>query len=370
MLSKVYEWLRAADLKPDDAMVTSRTKAVEDLEKKIREADNYDLLLGIVTAAVGGCERLGEQSPAFATLLDCVRTQSPAFPSAIAENGLHLRMICCLGLGELLTSNEEQESEADELLAATMLVSGLGLKLKEAGRHLDKVFGELGNVARAKLQRQAVALRERDDLDWDDFDGLKGIAGDQPNFNQKLLKALRGLIQGLQKQHKSDREELEVMWWLYNGYSDRLGKQIKSASPLLAATAIGRELADRVAPPATVGLNELVTQAALRDRPAAQVKAKPIDRIVAELGEAGRKLLVPGAEHVRKFARETGMLLPMSWLCVRLEESQGASGWEAELLSNTALASDRELAPGELAAQFFAERQAQRVYQSLVQVTA
>jgi hypothetical protein len=37
MLSKVYEWLRAADLKPDDAMVTSRTKVVEELEKKIRE---------------------------------------------------------------------------------------------------------------------------------------------------------------------------------------------------------------------------------------------------------------------------------------------------------------------------------------------
>ena len=94
MLSKVFEWLRAADLNPDDGMVSSRTKAVEDLEKRIREAKNYNLLLGTLTAAVGGCERLGEQSPVFGTLLECVRAQQPAFPGGLSENALHLRMLC------------------------------------------------------------------------------------------------------------------------------------------------------------------------------------------------------------------------------------------------------------------------------------
>jgi len=64
------------------------------------------------------------------------------------------------------------------------------------------------------------------------------------------------------------------------------------------------------------------------------------------------------------------MLLPLSWLCLRLQESQGASGWEAELQSKTGLAADHELTPGELAAQVFLERQAQRVYQSIVKATA
>jgi len=44
---------------------------------------------------------------------------------------------------------------------------------------------------------------------------------------------LKGVFQGLQKQHESDREELEVMWWLYNGFSDRLGKQVKATPPHL-----------------------------------------------------------------------------------------------------------------------------------------
>ena len=374
MLSKVFEWLRAADLKPDDTMVNARTKVVEILENEIRESDNFGLLLGTVTAAVGGCERLGEGSPAFAKLLEYVRTQSPAFPSAISENGLHLRIICCLGLGELLVSHDDDddddESDSDELLAATLLVSGLGLKPREAGQHLDRVFEELGKVARIKLQKQAVALRDRVDLDWGDFNALQGIAGDPQNFNQKLLPALKGLIEGLQKQHQSDREELEVMWWLHNGYSERIEKQIRSATPFLAAVAIGCELADRVAAPATIGLNELITHAALRDRTAAQVKAKPIEKIVTELGESGRKLLLPTAEHVRKFVQSTGILCPLSWLSLRLEDSHGASGWEGELQSKTGLASNRELAPGELAAQVFAERQAQRVYQSCVKARA
>lgn len=370
MISKVYEWLRAADLKPDDQMVTTRTKAVEDLERRIREAKDYELLLGTVTAAVGGCERLGDQSPAFATILECVRTQAPAFPSAISENGLHLRMICCLGLGELLSSDEDETSDWDELLSSSLLQAGLGLKLKEAGRHLDQVFEELGDMARANLQKQAVALRERDDLDWNDFDGLAASASDPPTFNQRLLPAVKELIQSLHKQHESDREELEVMWWLHNGYSERLGIQVKSATPHLAAIAVGTELADRIAPPATIGLTGLVAQSAVRDRPTTQLKAKNIGKIVTELGEVGRKLLLPSAENVRKFVRSTGMLLPLSWVCLRLEESQGVGGWEAELQSKTGLASDHEMTPAELAAQVFAERQAQRVYRSLVRATA
>lgn len=74
MIEKVYEWLRAADLKPDDQMVSTRTKAVEALEEKIRDAKDYGLLLGTITAVISGCERLGEQSPAFGTILECVRT--------------------------------------------------------------------------------------------------------------------------------------------------------------------------------------------------------------------------------------------------------------------------------------------------------
>jgi len=130
---------------------------------------------------------LGEQTPAFATILNCVHTQNPAFPSAIAENGLHLRIICCLGLGELLNSAEDETSDRDELLSSSLLVSGLGLKQKEAGRHLDAVFDELGGLARANLQKQAVALREREELDWDDLDALKASVGDPSVFNQKLL---------------------------------------------------------------------------------------------------------------------------------------------------------------------------------------
>jgi hypothetical protein len=370
MLSKVYEWLRAADLKPDDAMVTSRTKAVEDLESKIRESGDYSLLLGTVTVAIGGCERVGEQSPVFTTLLECVRTQSPAFPSAISENGLQLRMICCLGLGELLVADNDDESDQEELMVASLLVSGLGLKPKEAGRHLDNVFDELNSVAEANLQKQAVARRERDELDWDDFNSLKGSISDPPNFNQKLLPTLKKMLENLQKQQESDREELEVMWWLYNGYSDRLGRQVKSVAPHLAAAAIASELGDRVTPPATVGLKDLVTQAAVRDRTAAQLKAQPISKIIAEFGETGRKLLLPSTDNVRDFVRSTGVLFPLTWLCMRIEESNGASGWETELRTKTGLASDHTLSPGELAARIFVERQTQRVYQSLTEGVA
>ena len=91
---------------------------------------------------------------------------------------------------------------------------------------------------------------------------------------------------------------------------------------------------------------------------------------MSELGEAGRELLLPDAEHVRSFARGTGSLLPLTWLCIRLDDCQGASGWEADLQLKAGLTADRQLDPSELAAQVFAERQAQRVYQTRVKGSA
>jgi GTPase-associated system-like protein len=225
-------------------------------------------------------------------------------------------------------------------------------------------------LARANLQKQAVEARDRQELDWEDFDALENETGNPPNFAKQLLPALKELFQGLEQQRKSDREELEVLWWLYNGRSEKLGKQLKGMSAFLAATAIGCELADRITTPATAGLGEMVTQAAVRDRTLASIKPKPIAKIITELGEPGRKLLVPAAEHVRKFTRATGTLLPLTWLCIRLEESHGAAGWETEFLSTTGIKSDQELAPDALAGQVFAERQAQQVYRCLVKGTA
>lgn len=364
MISKVYEWLRAADLNPDDAMVNTRMAAAAELETKIRDPKSYSMLLGAVAASIGGCERIGEQSPTFAAVLECVRKQQPAFPGDLSENGLHLRVLCCIGLGELLASDEDDDGH--ELMVASLLLSGSGLKPKEPGRHLDVVFDELGQLARAKLQQQAIVLRDRTPLNWTEFDALEAIAGDPPTFNQKIVPAIKDLILGLQRGQRADREELDVMWWIYNGYSDHLKKQLKSVPPHLAAAAVGSEVADRIAPPVTVGVSELVAHAAVRDRNTAQAKPKTIDKIVAELGDQGRKFLIPNADHVKRFVQTTGCLAPLSWLCLRLEESQGAAGWETELLAKTGLTANRELTPSELATQVFIERQAQRVYQNRV----
>lgn len=363
MLKKAFEWLRAADLNPDDNMVATRIKAAGDFKDRIRKSKDYGLLVGSICAAVGGCEKLGEHSSAVAIALECVRAQQPAFPGALSENALHLRMVICLGLGELLEQSDE-DSDNYELMAASLLLSGLGVKPKEVGRHLDNVFAELGARARATLQTQAVAVRAQKDLDWKKFNDMEGATGDPAAFLKKLVPLLREMIETLDRRGQCDREELEVMWWLHNGYSDRLGKPIKQASPLLAAAAIGREVADRVKPPSTLGLSELVAQAAVRDRTPFQAKPKTLEKIVRDLG-VGRTLLLPDSESVKRLVRESPPILPLTWLCMRLEESQGASGWEAELAAKTGLVADRELSPSDLAAQVYLERQAQRVYQIL-----
>lgn len=364
MTSRVFRWLRAADLQPDNEMVDTRTKVVETLDARIRASEDYKLLIECITAAVGGCERLGQESLICKTLLECIGEQQPAFDGSLSASGLHLRMLCCLTIGELFSGGVGEELE---LLAASLVLPGIAVKPNEAGRHLNTCFEELGKLAHEELQTQAVKSRERKETNLAPINALKTHFEDPPTFNKHLLPALLGLIKGLDKQREQDREELEVMWWLYNGFSVRLGKLVAFPTPSLqAAMAVGCEIADLVNPPATAGIRELVGAATARDRTSAQLKAKPIAKVLSDLGVIGRELLLPVDLSVGKFVLGAGVLLPLTWLCIRLDDSGGATGWEAEFEAKTGLQAKREFGPAELATQVFMERQAQRTYQLIV----
>lgn len=364
MTSRVFRWLRAADLQPDNEMVDTRTKVVETLGARIRASEDYNLLIECIAAAVGGCERLGQESLICKTLLECIGEQQPAFDGSLSASGLHLRMLCCLTIGELFSGGVGEELE---LLAASLVLAGLGVKPKESGQHLNAIFEELEGLANEELQSQAVESRERKETDMAPFNALKTHFEDPSTFNKNLLPALLGLIKGLEKQREQDQEELEVMWWLYNGFSVRLGKLVASPTPsLLAAMAVGCEIADRVNPPATAGICELVGAATVRNRTSTQLKAKPIAKMLSDLDVTGRELLLPVDVSVREFVRGAGVLLPLTWLCIRLDDSGGATGWEAEFQAKTGLAAKSEFGPAELAIQVFVERQAQRIYKSIV----
>ena len=129
MLKNTYEWLRAADLKPDDQVVANRTQAVQELLTRIKKSEDYELLTQCVAAVVGGFEnRFIAESNTVQTVVDCIRKFQPAFPAALSENGLELRMCCALSVGELFGEADRGTSEHEALIGALLLVAGVGAR--------------------------------------------------------------------------------------------------------------------------------------------------------------------------------------------------------------------------------------------------
>lgn len=361
MLKKTFEWLRVVDPKPDNQAVEGRTKAVSDLVAKLDQAKDHRLLGAFLTGALAGFEgRFEPDSHPVTSVVESIRKFQPAFPSDLSENALDLRVSCLLAVGELLTRNPKKGPQADRVLAASLLLAGSGLRPEEEGKHLRDILSELLAEARKVVQDRAIEARTRHDLDLSQLEGITPD-GDIAAFWKDLLPALLDCFGVVEDRAKADREELEVLWWFYNAFSESFGKPLASLPADVAALACGAEVGGRVLLPPHSGLIEMVADAAARGRKKPEIAARALTSLASAWDEPARKLLNPPDPGSRKFALEFPALLPLSWLSVRMVESRGAAGWEEEFERKTAIPPSREVVIPGLAKQAFRERVAQRL---------
>lgn len=361
MLKKTYEWLRVVHPRPDNEIVEARTKAVTELLGKLDAADDEDLLGALATAAVAGFEgKFDAHSVPVATVVESIRNHQPAFPADLTENALELRITCALALGELVTRAMKKGQQANAVLAASLLIAGSGLRPEERGKHLRAATSELLAAAREAVQTRATEVRERDVFDLRPLEEYNP-PGDLPTFWRQLSPILRDLFAAADKRARSDREELEVLWWFYNSYSEMLEKPLGAVPADVAALACGAEVGRRVLLPPHAGVAEMVAGAVVRDRKKPELAAKPLAKLVSGWDEAARKVLLPTVSSARQFATDFPALLPLTWLSVRLDESHGASGWEDEFGRRASIPAESEAGPGALARQAFWEQVTQRL---------
>lgn len=361
MLKKVFEWLRVVHPKPDSATVEARTKAASDLLTTLDEAKDYELLIAVTSAVVAGFEgQFDSHSIPVQTVVEAIRKYQAAFPSDLSENALELRVTCAIALGELLTRDNRSE-EQSPLLAACLLLSGEGVRPAEKRKHLRGVLNELVAEAEKLLEQEAASVRQPAPFDVTRIEKL-APQGDVATFWRELQPALRDCLRALDQRTRSDREELEVLWWLYNGYSTVLGKPLAELPADVAALACGSEVGARVLLPPVPGVAPMVADGAGRGRKKPELAAKKLAKLAAGWDAPVRQLLVPEEKASADLARTAPPLLPLTWLTMRLEESDGAAGWEKEFSRKTGLSPELELTPPALAAQVFREKVAQRIY--------
>lgn len=362
MLSKTYEWLRIVYAKPDDEVVRKRQLACRDLIKGIDDAEDTNLLIECVAGVINGFESgFTKDSEAVSTIISSIIEHQPAFTSDLSDNALELRVCAMIALGEIISREVKESKEAsdDAVLASLLLISGFGLRPKVQERHLKVALDELIKSARTTAGRAAVAKRQRADLDFEPL--AEVTAGtDTASLLKSLRPVLKELFEQLEQQAAMDREELQVLSWLYNNYAETAGKSISDLDPFEAAMCCGIEVADMARIPPIEGIRQMIADAAVRNRKKQDLKKITLVEIIEQLSHESKNALVSVDAGVRKLVQRFAPLFPISWISLRINDSGSPTGWEEEFQNKAGFSTTESYAPEDIARQVFNERVAQR----------
>jgi len=366
MISKTFDWLRTTEIQPSNDDVESQNSIVTSLLAGLDEEKDAHSLLSLVSVACGGLSSQVTADQEYGKILiEAMKEHRPAISCDLTENALELRITCLIALGEFITrkSVKGQWCQAKPL-AGLLYLSGVGMREPE-GTHLDAIREEIANAASTCVQTKAANVRIRNTVGDDPLAEVNEPT-DIATFWSELKPVLESCIGTIQQATNADRDELEVLWWLYGRFSESHGKPIAKLSAFEAAIATASELVDRSLIPAHPTLRTMIIDATLAGRTKASVKEKDLNAVVAKWQDKDLELLSPEPDAVTDLSRKYPQLMPLSWIAVKCMESGVRTGWEPEFEMKSRLDAKLSLSPELLASQAFVERTAQRLLASYV----
>lgn len=361
MISKTFDWLRTTEIQPSNEDVETQNAIVTSLLAGLDKEKDVDSLLSLVAAASGGiAPEVTTDQKYGQSLIEVTREHRPAVSSNLNENALELRITCLISLGEFLTRTPAKGAWLQaKPLAGLLFLSGNGLRSSE-GSHLEAIRDEIANAASGVVQKKAARVRTRTNVTAESFNEVTEPT-DLTTFWTELKPILASCMDTIQQAAKADRDELEVLWWLYGRFSETHGKPITKLTSFEAAIATASELVDRSLTPAHPSLRTMIVDATVSGRSKASVKPKELNAIVSKWRENDMMLLGPTTNNVTDFSRDFPKLLPLSWLAVKCMESGVNTGWESEFEMKSRLDAKLSVSPELIASQAFTERAAQRL---------
>ena len=355
MLNRVFEWYQLVNPTPTSEVIEHRKASASSLVTTILESENHDLLIQSVAGTVSGLDGgFTNESPLVQAIVKAIRDHQAAFPEDLSENALELRVCCALAIGEILVRSATKSDRGDSLLAASLLSSALGIRPVPNEHFLKRILEELHTAAESVLATDASRMRERTALPLDNFDKLTDVPA--------IQKALKAYVAEVQKQPAADREELNVLWWMFTAYSSTVGKPIAELERPVAALCCGGELANLVEIPSTSSTAQMVARAVKSGCKPSELKAAALSQMTSSWDHKLVSLLIPGNDATQKLIEDYPCLMPISWLCRRLRDSQFAADWKTEFERRTGIATGHQISPVALAIQVFNERIAQRIH--------
>ncbi len=243
-MADVATHVRIFNADPTDDLVAKRTAVLTPLSSKLVKSKGIAALLGLANDVTEASASKGKLSEQIAIEVEtAIKTASPAFVRA--GNDLEVSVILLLSMLEYIRS--AKPLARGKLSIADVLAAGLWSALTFHPKRQETKFEALReDIIHESLDRvRAVAEAGRKRVNVPDFGIVfKEIEADSLNKAAKVGTDVT--VDALRSNASLDREELDILWWVFGDWSEILEHRISVLPAVVAAVTNGFEIARRL----------------------------------------------------------------------------------------------------------------------------
>jgi len=359
MLSKVFEWSRIVHPAPEDDFVTKRTAVIAALADAFSTTPERMVDCACIASA-GLTARFVQDTPIISEVIAAIKKEQPATPEALSQNLLNIRSCCALVVGEIAERQRKKGGRSTNVDAMVGVVSAaLANRRAPTEKYLREMQSELLGVCRVVAGTSATHRHQRYRL----LSYINQIqeAADVPAFWKEAKKPFSSLANAIEANEAVTREELDTLWWAFNGMSTGAGSAFVDMPPGLVALDSATELADLVLVPPLPNTQFLLSRVLKVGRQAQDLEDKNLKDLLGQWDTEAARRYVIDDEQVTALVQHNPAVFPLSWVCLRIAE--GAS-FLSDMKKATGWDPAGKIRPDRLAFQAFQEKVALYLYQN------
>lgn len=362
MLSKVFEWSRIVHPAPEDDFVTKRTAVITALVEAF--SPNVERMMDCACiAAVGVSPRFTQETPIISEIIAAIKKEQPATPVSLSENLLNVRSCCALVVGEIAERRGKKWASAEDSDAmVTIVLASLLNKRPPAEKYLREMLAELMAVCKSAAKSSAGYRHRRYSLP-NYIEKIKEAA-DVPTFWTEAKKQFASLANGIEANEEVTREELDTLWWAFNGVSTGADTSFADMPVGLVALDGANELSELVLLPPLPNTPFLLKRVLKTGRRPQDLEEQSLKDLLSSWDKGAAERYVTNDEAVTAFVQGNPAVFPFSWACYRLAQD---NSFLSDMKKVTGWDPAAKLEPERLAFQIFHEKVAQRLYQNTIE---
>lgn len=359
MHSHFANWYRPAAVEPRAETLENRWKAIEAFSEELKIGKALELVRLFFEMPLRNREFVGEYREAF-------KAADPAF--LMKDNDFELRVLAGASIIELLENYERSSlTDATALAIACTLCQGMRSEVlnadvvEAARRYLSdesirvRQIGNIPSVEGTIKETDKSFAELKTAVEGNTVAGLKdpltAVLKKLQLENKRIVDTANEAIGNLTLSLRIQREESNILWWLFGEYSRDLDRPFVGMNLPAVCLIAAKELADLTeflpGPYASRGHLDGVLRLAENPLP----NSTAIRNAVSDVTPEWRETILDDAH-----LKEVNDLCPVHYALRKVTESTDGADWVAQFDKATGLKAKKAIAPLDLSVQFYQER--------------